>query len=91
MINTLVLISILFLSLIVYLISRIQNDRQKFNARIKFLEDFIVEISMEHKSKENQVKLSEELKEKLVQMNQSLSQDIYEVNFKLVEQLYPRK
>lgn len=91
MINVLGPITILFLSLIVYLINRIQVDRQKFNARIKFLETFIVEISKEHKSKENQVQLSEELKEKLVQMNQTLSQDIYEMNFKLVEQLYPRK
>lgn len=91
MINILGPITILFLSLIVYLISRIQSDRQKFNTRIKFLEDFIIEISNEYKSKENQVKLSEELKEKLVQINETLSQDIYEANFKLVEELYPRK
>ncbi len=91
MTNILALITILFLSLIVYLISRIQSDRQKFNARIKFLEDFIVQISDEQKTKNDQVQLSEELKEKLVHINQTLSQDIHDVNFKLIEELYPRK
>jgi len=91
MINILALITVLFLSLIVFLIGRIQSDRQKFNARIKFLEDFIVQISSEQKTKDNQVQLSDALKEKLVQVNQKLSQDIYEVNFKLIEELYPRK
>jgi hypothetical protein len=91
MTNILALITILFLSLIVYLIIRIQSDRQKFNARIKFLEAFIVQLSNEQKTKDNQVQLSEELKEKLVHINQTLSQDIHDINFKLIEELYPRK
>ena len=91
MTNTLILIAVLFLSLIVYLITKIQSDRQKFQSRIKMLEDFIVQISEEQKTQSNQLKLSEELKEKLNLINATLSKDIYEVNFKLVEELYPRK
>lgn len=91
MTNILALITTLFLVLIIYLITKIQLDRQKFHSRIKVLEDFIVQISNEQKVQDNQLQLSEELKEKLTQINATLSKDIYEVNFKLVEDLYPRK
>ena len=84
-------IAAVFLILIVYLISKIQLDRQKFNSRIKILEDFIVQISKEQKAQNNQLLLSEELKQKLVHINATLNKDIYEVNFKLFEELYPRK
>jgi len=91
MANTLILITVLFLSLIVYLINKIQLDRQKFNSRIKILEEFIVQIGNEQKTQTNQLQLSDELKERLNQINATLSRDIYDVNFKLVEELYPRK
>jgi len=91
MTTILALFTFLFLVLIIYLITKIQLDRQKFNARIKVLEDFIVQISNEQKTQNNQLQLSEELKEKLSLINATLSQDIYEVNFNLVEELYPRK
>lgn len=91
MTNILALITVLFLVLIVYLITKIQLDRQKFRSRIKVLEDFIVHISEEQNTQNNQLQLSEELKEKLTQINATLSRDIYEVNFGLVEDLYPRK
>lgn len=91
MTTILALFTVLFLVLIIYLITKIQLDRQKFNARIKVLEDFIVQISNEQKTQNNQLQLSEELKEKLSLINATLSQDIYEVNFNLVEELYPRK
>jgi hypothetical protein len=91
MTNILALITILFLVLIIYLITKIQLDRHKFHARIKVLEDFIVQIGDEQKAQNNQLLLSEELKGKLSQINATLSKDIYEVNFKLVEDLYPRK
>jgi hypothetical protein len=91
MTNILALITLFFLVLIIYLITRIQLDRQKFRNRIKVLEDFIVQIGDEQKAQNNQLKLSEELKFKLTQINATLSKDIYEVNFKLVEDLYPRK
>lgn len=81
----------MFLVLIIYLITKIQLDRQKFHSRIKVLEDFIVQISDEQKTQNNQLLLSEELREKLTQINATLSRDIYDVNFKLVEELYPRK
>ena len=91
MTTILALITLLFLVLIIYLITKIQLDRQKFQSRIAILEGLIVQISTEQKAQNNQLKLSEELKEKLTQINATLTKDIYEVNFKLVEELYPRK
>lgn len=84
-------IAAVFLILIIYLINKIQLDRQKFNSRIKILEEFIVQITQEQKTQNNQLQLSEELKQKLTHINATLSKDIYEVNFNLVEELYPRK
>ena len=84
-------IATFFLILIIYLISKIQLDRQKFNSRIKILEEFIVQITNEQRAQSNQLQLSEELKQKLTHINATLSKDIYEVNFNLVEELYPRK
>lgn len=91
MTTVLALITVLFLVLIIYLITKIQLDRQKFHSRIKVLEDFIVQISNEQKTQNNQLQLSEELKEKLTHINATLSKDIYEVNFNLAAELYPRK
>ena len=84
-------IATFFLILIIYLISKIQLDRQKFNSRIKILEEFIVQITNEQRAQSNQLQLSEELKQKLTHINATLSKDIYEMNFKLVEEIYPRK
>jgi predicted Holliday junction resolvase-like endonuclease len=91
MTNILALITVMFLVLIIYLITKIQLDRQKFHSRIKILEDFIVQISNEQKAQNNQLQLSEELKKKLTHINATLSKDIYDVNFKLVEELYSGK
>lgn len=91
MTTILALITVMFLVLIIYLITKIQLDREKFHSRIKVLEDFIVQISNEQQTQNNQLQLSEELKDKLTQINATLSKNIYEVNFKLVEDLYPRK
>ena len=91
MTTILALITFFFLVLIIYLINKIQLDRQKFQSKIKILEDFIVQISTEQKTQNNQLRLSDELKEKLTQINATLTKDIYEINFNLVEELYPRK
>lgn len=91
MTTILALITVMFLVLIIYLITKIQLDREKFHSRIKVLEDFIVQISNEQQTQNNQLQLSEEIKDKLTQINATLSKNIYEVNFKLVEDLYPRK
>ena len=91
MTTILALITMMFLVLIIYLITKIQLDREKFHSRIKVLEDFIVQISNEQQTQNNQLQLSEELKDKLTQINATLSKNVYEVNFKLVEDLYPRK
>ena len=91
MINILIPLTTLFLLLIIYLFSKIQLDRQKFNSRIKILEEFIVQLSKEQKFQSNQLKLSDDLNHKVTHINATLNKDIYEVNFKLFEELYPRK
>lgn len=89
--NILAPIAFVFLILIIYLINKIQLDRQKFNSRVKILEEFIVHLTQEQKLQNNQLQLSEELKQKLVSINTTLNKDIYEMNFNLFEELYPRK
>lgn len=91
MTNILAPLAAVFLILIIYLINRIQSDRQKFNTRIKILEEFIVQITNEQKAQNNQLQLSEELKQKWISINATLNKDIYDVNFNLFEELYPRK
>ncbi|HNP33633.1 MAG TPA: hypothetical protein PKN96_10100 [Flavobacterium sp.] len=91
MTNILAPIACVFLIIIIYLINKIQVDRQNFNSRIKILEEFIVQITNEQKAQNNQLQLSEELKEKLIHINTTLNKDIYDINFKLFEELYPRK
>jgi hypothetical protein len=91
MTTILALMMTLFLVLIIYLIAKIQIDRQKFHSRIQILEDFIIQIGQEQHAQNNQLQLSEELKQKLTQINATLSKDIYEVNFNLVAELYRGK
>ncbi|WP_293873816.1 hypothetical protein [Flavobacterium sp.] len=91
MITILTLINILFSVIIIYLITKIIQERQKFKSKIADLEKFNIQISQHQKVQNNQLQLSEELQEKLFQINATLSKDIYEVNFKLVEELYPIK
>ncbi|QBZ96652.1 hypothetical protein [Flavobacterium sangjuense] len=91
MTNFLALMTILFLIFIIYLINKIQLDRQKFRSRVKFLEDFIVQLSNEQQLQNNQLQLSEELKQKLNYINSTLNKEIYELNVDLIEGLYPRK
>lgn len=91
MTNTLILISVLFLGIIIYLLNKIQVDRLKYSSKIKELKDFIVHLNNEQQIQNNQLQLSEELKKRLAHINSVLSKDIYDLNFKLVEELYPRK
>lgn len=91
MTNILALLTIFFLVLIIYLINRIQLDRERFNSRIKILEEFILQLGNEQQLQNNQLQLSEELKKQLTHINSVLNKDIYDINFKLVEDLYPRK
>lgn len=91
MTNVLALLTIFFLILIIYLIDKIQIDRQKFHSRIKILEDFIMQLNNEQQLQNNQLELSEELKQKLTKINATLNSAIYDINFKLVEELYSKK
>lgn len=91
MTNVLALMTFLFLIFIIYLINKIQLDRQKFRARVKFLEDFIVQLGNEQKLQNKQLEMSEELKQQLNYINSTLNKEIYELNLDLIEGLYPRK
>lgn len=88
---TLLLISVLFLGIIIYLLNKIQADKLKYRSKMKVLEDFIIQLNNEQQIQNNQLQFSEELKMKLNQINSVLCNDIYDLNFKLVEELYPRK
>jgi len=90
MTNVLALMTAFFLIFIIYLINRIQSDREKFRSRVKFLEDFIVQLNNEQKLRDNQLQLSKDLKQKLNHINSTLNKEIYELNLNLIEDLYPR-
>lgn len=91
MTNTLILISFLFLAIIIYLLNKIQADRLKYHAKIKVLEDFVMQLSNEQKLQNSQLQLSAELKQKLNDINSKLNKEIYELNLSLIEDLYPGK
>lgn len=91
MTNTLIIISFLFLAIIIYLLNKIQADRLKYHAKIKVLEDFVMQLSNEQKLQNSQLQLSAELKQKLNDINSKLNKEIYELNLSLIEDLYPGK
>lgn len=91
MTNILALMTILFLIFIIYLLNKIQSDRHKFRSKVKFLEDFIVQLGNEQQVQNNQLQLSEELKQKLAYINSTLNKEIYDLNLDLIEDLYLRK
>ncbi len=84
-------ILLLFLAIIIYLLNKIQDDRLKFNTKIKVLEDFMVHLSQEQTIQNNQLLLNDELKEKLRIINATLNKDVFDLNYQLFEELQPRK
>ncbi|MGL2963159.1 hypothetical protein ACSVH2_04980 [Flavobacterium sp. RSB2_4_14] len=90
MIHVLIPLTVFFLALIIYLVLKIQSDKERFQSRVKYLEEIIQQLCVEQKVQNNQLKLSEELKQKIIEVNSTISQDIYELNYKLVEGLYPK-
>lgn len=91
MTNTLILISVLFLGIIIYLLNKIQADRLKYRSKMKVLEDFIMHLNEEQQIQNNQILLTEEIRQKLSAINATLSKDIYELSYALFEDSYPRK
>jgi hypothetical protein len=91
MIHILILISVLFLGIIIYLLNKIQADRLHYRSKIKILEDFIVHLNDEQKIQSNKILLSEDIQQKLSVINATLSKDIYELSFALFEDSHPRK
>ena len=91
MTNTLILISVLFLGIIIYLLNKIQADRLKYRSKMKVLQEFIVHLNDEQKIQNNQILLTEEIQKKLNSINKMLSKDIYDLNYALFEDLQVRK
>lgn len=91
MIHVFIPLTFFFLTLIIYLIIKIQIDKGLFQSRIQYLEQIIQQLSVEQKIQKNQLILSEELKKKIHDVSSTLSQDIYELNYKLVEGLYTKE
>ncbi|MGL2966515.1 hypothetical protein [Flavobacterium sp. XGLA_31] len=91
MLTFLLLLSVIFLTIIGYLLYKIQTDRLRFKGKIRVLEDFIVQVSREQTAQNNQLLLSEELKQKLKIINATLNKDIFDLNYQLFEELQSRK
>lgn len=88
---TLLLISVLFLAIIIYLLNKIQADRLKYCSKIKGLQDFIIHLNDEQQIQNNQILLTDEIQQKLNTISATLSKDIYELSFGLFEDLHTRK
>ena len=91
MTQALIILSVLFLGIIIYLLNKIQADRLKYRSKMKLLEDFIIHLNKEQQIKNNQIILTEDIQQKLSSINALLSKDIYELSFSLFEDLHPRK
>lgn len=91
MTNALILISVLFLVIIIYLLNKIQADRVKYRSKMKLLEDFITHLNSEQQIKNNQILLTEDIQQKLNSINSILSKDIYELSYALFEDLHSGK
>lgn len=91
MIYILTTITVFFLSLIIYLILKIQSDRIMFQSKLQSLEEIMQQLYLEQKIQNNQMQLSDELKRKLHQINFMLNKDIYDLNYDMFHTLYPKK
>jgi hypothetical protein len=77
--------------LVFYLVHKIKADTARFNAKIKVLEDFIINISKEQTNQNNQLQLSDALKQQLQLINATLNKEVFELNYQLFEELQSRK
>lgn len=76
--------------ILVLLVKQIET-KQKFNHKIKVLELLIMELNANLVAQNQKVKLSEELKIKFKDSNIKLSKSILEMNLDLFEDLFQKK
>ncbi|HOD10654.1 MAG TPA: hypothetical protein PKH91_07905 [Flavobacterium sp.] len=66
-------------------------NRVSFDAKLKALEEFVVQLNEEQKKQSNQLQISSELREKMKEINQTLNKNIFEMNYQLFEDNYQKK
>lgn len=85
------LIVILLLCGIFYFNFQFIKDKKKFQEKVTYLENIIVEISKEQVLKNNQLQLSDDLRQKIKTINSVLNKDIFDLNYELFDQLSKNK
>ena len=91
MIYFLTFVFIALLTYIFYLTYNIHVNRVSFDAKLKALEEFVVQLNEEQKKQSNQLQISSELREKMKEINQTLNKNIFEMNYQLFEDNYQKK
>ena len=89
--NILIIVFIMLLSLIFYLTTKIQSDREKYKTRLAVLKSFIVDLNAQQENQAQQLQVSQELRERLKKITSDLNQDIFELNYHLFEENYQKK
>ena len=91
MIYILTFVFIALLAYIFHLSYSMHTDRVNFDAKLKTLEEFVVQLNEEQKKQTNQLLLSSELREKMKEVNATLNKNIFEMNYQLFEDNYQKK
>lgn len=81
----------MLLSLIFYLTTKIQSDREKYKTRLAVLKSFIVDLNAQQENQAQQLQVSQELRERLKKITSDLNQDIFELNYHLFEENYQKR
>ena len=76
---------------ILYLRSKISIERNRFQSKLKPLEEFMIELNNQQIRQTLQLQLSDDLKIKMKEVNAALNKNIFELNYQLTEDLYPKK
>ena len=87
----LLIVFVVQLVLILFLRRKIVVERNLFQAKLKPLEAFVIQLNEEQKKQSLQLQLSGDLKTKMKEVNAALSRDVFELNYELLEDLYPKK
>lgn len=89
-----VLLAIVFvvqMVLILYLRTKILTERNKFQSKLKSMEEFMIQLNDDQEKQAARLQLSDELKVKMKEVNTALNRNIFELNYQLMEDLYPKK
>ena len=74
-----------------YVFELIKQGNAEKAAKLKALEEFVVQLNEEQKKQSNQLQISSELREKMKEINQTLNKNIFEMNYQLFEDNYQKK